>query len=112
MKRKSLQVLPDGVMWKDPYNTETAFGNWQDLRRPEVERRRIKLFAELATLTRRFINEGIALEELLTLEAMGDFSSAIFALEWAELYYQEEARRQKRAAQGYWKCLWDALRGR
>lgn len=78
----------------------------------EEERRRAKLFLDLANLIKRFINERVALEERLSARGMAEFSAAIYSLQWDEMYYGELARQEARRALGYWKRLWLALRGK
>lgn len=71
-----------------------------------------RLFCELASLSKRFINEGVAFEELLSLPGIINVSAAIYALQWSDIYYAAEAERQHKRKRGYWLCLWDALLGR
>ncbi len=78
----------------------------------EKDRRKTRLFANLAVLTKQFINEGVAFEALITEQGLRNVSAAIWALEWRELYYIAEAENSKRHSRGYWRCLWDALLGR
>lgn len=75
----------------------------------EEERRRAKLFLDLSSLTKRFINERLALEARLSERGMAEFSASIYALQWDTLYYAEQKRQQRRRELGYWRRLWNAL---
>jgi hypothetical protein len=85
---------------------------------PDLQRRaragenKARLFCELASLSKRFINEGVAFEELLSLPGVNNLSAAMYALQWSDIYYAavEEGRRKRK--RGYWHCLWDAVCGR
>lgn len=71
--------------------------------------RRARLLAELASLSKRFINEKIAFEELLSEKGVQEFSGAVYAMEWAQLYYRAVEREMDRRRRGYWPRLWRAL---
>ncbi len=83
--------------------------NIRTLPRDGREVRRNRLFAELASLSKRFIAERQTFEELLTIEGLQEVSAAIYALEWERLYYSLEAQRLARLKHGYFQRLWWAL---
>ena len=112
MLRKSIHQLSDKEMFQTNWLPEDIQKQWHAHGKTEEEQRKIRMFADLASLSRRFINAGIAFEKLLTEQGLRNVSAAIYALEWKDLYYAAEAERQRRAKRGYWKCLWDALLNR
>lgn len=84
----------------------------RDAKNSDDDRRRAKLFLDLAALTKRFINERMGLESRLSARGMSEFSASIYALQWDKIYYAEVKRQEARRALGYWKRLWRALCGR
>jgi hypothetical protein len=104
--------MPDSKMFQTNWLPEDIQRQWHTIGKTEEEQRKIRMFADLASLSKRFINAGVAFEELLTEQGLRNVSAAIYALEWRDLYYQAEAERRRRTERGYWHCLWDALRGR
>ena len=111
MNRKTIFQLPDAEMYQanaQPADTARAFF---DATRSEQERRRHRLFMQLGQLTRLFLNEGIAFEEVLSDAGMKNFSAALYALEWAEIYYRAVEERSAYNSRSYLRRLWAAIRG-
>ena len=99
----------DAEMFKGPHSLADLQKFLRTLPINDVECRRSRLFLELRSLTKRFMNERLAFEDVLTEEGIKQFSGSVYALEWAELYYAAEKRRQELAKLGYWTRLWHAL---
>ena len=115
MIRKSIETLnelTDTRMFQVGWLPEDIQKKWHDNTKTEEEQREIRMFADLASLSKRFINAGVAFEALLTEQGLRNVSTAIYALEWKDLYYQAEAERQRLAKLGYWQRLWRAILGR
>lgn len=74
--------------------------------------RRARLMCELASLCKRFINERIAVEEMLTQKGVTEMSASIYCMQWMNIYYQALEEQTERRERGYWKKLWAAIRGR
>jgi hypothetical protein len=110
MLRKSIESLnemPDSIFFKKGVTIEELQRNFR-----AAGSRRARILCEMASLTKRMINEGVAFEELLSEKGLLNVSAAVYALEWAELYYKAEDRRRELQKRGYWKNLWLALLGR
>lgn len=95
-----LFIEPDIVDWQQKLRSTLS---------TDKERRQARLFLDLANLTKRFVNERLALESMLTERGMAEFSASIYALEWDKLYYAEQAKQQRRQELGYWRRLWNTL---
>lgn len=80
---------------------------FRNMQLSEQERRQAKLFLDLANLTKRFINERLALESMLSERGMAEFSASIYALEWDKLYYAERDKQEHNRK--YWRRLWLAI---
>ena len=106
---KTLDEMPDTEMFQPGMLPADIQKLWNGNAKTEQERRRARMFGDLASLSKRFVNEGVAFESLLSEPGMKNVSAAIYALEWSVLYYAAETKRQRRTARGYWKCIWDAL---
>lgn len=100
-----LSEMPDSVFFKQG----VALKELQGLLRSGDKKARI--LCEMAALTKRMVNEGVAFEDLLSEEGLLNVSKAMYSLEWSQLYYAEQERVRARRARGYWKRLLDALRG-
>ena len=117
MKRKTikpLQEIPDHILFQSGMSPKEVLDMLDKNARTlgDTEYRCSRLFLEFASLTKRFINEGVRIEEYLSHPGMENLSKAIYAMEWSELYYKLENERQRLVNRGYWKCLWDAFLGR
>ena len=113
MLRKSILSTPDEMTDEEMFQPGMRPADIRDLwhaqEHDETSDRRTRLFADLASLSKRFVNEGVAFEAVLTERGLRNVSAAIYSLEWSKLYYQAETERQRLARMGYWKRLWRAL---
>ena len=109
---KSLDEMSDSELFVQGLTIEGLQNTLRHNRGDTIAFCRAQLFMSLAALSKRFINEGVAFEAVLSEAGMKNVSAAIYALQWSEIYYQAETKRQKRLSRGYWRCLWDALLNR
>jgi hypothetical protein len=73
------------------------------------ESRKALLLSQLASLSKRFINERLAFEDLLSHNGMLEVSASVYCVEWAMLYYRQEEMRRAYTSRSYFQRLWDAL---
>ncbi len=102
---KTLEEMPDSELLAPGI----AIPELQKRFRTDKEDRKARLFLELASISKRFINEGVAFEEVLSGPGMINVSAAIYALQWSDIYYAAEAERMRKAKLGYWRNLYNAL---
>ena len=106
MIRKTIKTnneMPDSILLKE----DIAIKELQNAMR--AGDRKSMLLTQVASLSKRLINEGVAFEDLLSQPGMVNVSAALYSLEWSVIYYQAVEDRRKRQERGYWKCLLDAL---
>lgn len=106
---KRLEMLPDEQMFQFGWQPKDIQEHLLHTQRHEIDYRTAYLFAQLAFVSKLFINYGRRFEELLTQEGMISVSNAVYALEWKKFFYETEQRHKQLASQGYWRRLWNAL---
>ena len=108
MIRKTIKPLSE-MKDEELFADGISILNLQERFRTDKNDRKARLFMELASISKRFINEGVAFEEVLSGPGLINVSAAIYALQWSDIYYAAEAERMRKAARGYWENLWNAL---
>lgn len=101
-------MLPDSIMFKENVSIAELQKTYRE--GPNAPgSRRAALLMQLAALSKRFLNEKLSFEALLSEEGIRQVSGAVYCMEWATIYYAAQEREAKRLERGYWKTLWNAV---
>lgn len=105
-------MIPDNVLLQKGVTIRDLQVASRDRTQGEAAQRRAALLLNLASISKRFILEKLAFEELLSVEGVKEVSAAIYSAEWAAIYYRAIESRERWNKRGYWKRLYDAVLNR